>query len=102
MWIIPTLDPLKDSQLRLRLRVKATPIKQFTLQRGERRLRHRVIVGVAHRTDRRHDTHFPAALAEGEAGVAVVGMMDDALRPPLCERHVDGSEHQGLFQSHNF
>ncbi len=78
MRIIPARDPLKDSQLRLHLRVEATPIKQFTLQRGEKRLRHRVIVGGAHGTDRGYGTHFAAALAEGEARVlaAVVGMME--------------------------
>ena len=85
MRFIPTLDPLKDRQLRLRLRVEATPIEQFTLQRGKKRFRHRVIVGIADRTDRQHDTHFAAALAEGEARIltTVVGMMDDAQRPPL-------------------
>ena len=67
--IIKSLDVFEHSELRFRLRAQATPIEQFTLQRSEERLGHRIVVSIPDRTDGGHDTHFPAALAEREARV---------------------------------
>ena len=99
--IVPTFDPFKDRQLRLDLRAKVAPIEQLTFQRGEKRFGHGVVVRISDRTNGWHDAHFAAALAEGEARVlrAVIGMMNHSvLGPALCERHVDGREHQLSFQ----
>src|SRR6266404_4603817 len=53
MRVIPTFQPIKDRHLRFGLGFEAPPAQHFALERGEKTFRHRVIVVVAHRTDRR-------------------------------------------------
>src|SRR6202158_603906 len=95
-WIIKSLDVFKHRELGLCLRVKAAPIKQLTFERSKKAFGHRIVIRIADRTDRWHHAHLSTTLAESETRVlaAVIGMMDHVLGPPLCERHVDGSEHQ--------
>src|SRR6266404_7351158 len=93
--IIKSLDEFKHGEFDFRLRLKRAPIEQFAFECGEKRLGHRVVVRIAHRTDGWHHTHFPAPLAEGEARVlaAVIGMMDHpTVGPTLREGHVDGRQ----------
>ncbi len=95
--IIKSLDEFKHGEFDFRLRLKRAPIEQFAFECGEKRLGHRVVVRIAHRTDGWHHTHFPAPLAEGEARVlaAVIGMMDHpTVGPTLREGHVDGRQHE--------
>src|SRR5580700_7029783 len=41
-WIIKSFDVFKHGELGFSLRLKRTPIEQFTFQRREKRFRHRV------------------------------------------------------------
>src|SRR5712691_10059159 len=94
--VVPAFDELEDRHAGLGLRFETPARKQLTLQRREEALAHRVVVGIAHRSHRGPHLRFLAAKAEGDRGVlrAVVGMMHDAFRPPLPERHVERREHE--------
>jgi hypothetical protein len=69
MRVVPTFDPFEHGHLRFRLTFESTTVQQLTLERGKEALRHRVVVGISHRTHRRHDARFAAALAERVACV---------------------------------
>src|SRR5205807_6942475 len=69
MWVVPTFQPIENRHLRFGLALEATPVEHFTLERGEERFGHRVVVCIPHRAHRGHDARFPTALAEGVAGV---------------------------------
>src|ERR1017187_6035108 len=69
MRVVPTFQPSKYGHARIDLAVKALPVDDLTLQRGEKRFRHRVIVGVSDPAHRGSDARLRAALAEGVAGV---------------------------------
>src|SRR5918994_5529617 len=88
--VVPAFDELEDRHARLGLGWETLARKQLALKRREEALAHRVVVGVAHGSHRRPHLGFLAAKAEGNRGVlrAVVGVMHDAFRPPLPERHV--------------
>src|SRR5512145_2166431 len=94
--VVPTFDELEDRHARLGLRRKAPAREQLALQRREEALAHGVVVGVAHRSYRRPHLRFLAAKPEGDRGVlrAVIGVMHDAFRPSLPERHVERAEHE--------
>src|SRR6266853_3424761 len=94
--IIKSLDEFKHGEFGLRLRLKQAPIEQFAFECGEKRLGHRVVVRIAHRTDGWHHTHFPSPLAKGKARIlaTVIGMMDHPLGPTLCEGHVDRRQNE--------
>src|ERR1700687_4104008 len=91
MRVVPTFDPFEHGHLRFRLTFEPTTVQQLTLERGKEALRHRIVVGISHRTHRRHDARLAAALAERVACVwaAAIRMMDDLGRPTLRERHVE-------------
>ena len=65
MRIVPTFQPLKDCQFGLRVRLESTSIQQFAFQGGKEALGHGIVVRIADRPDRGHDTHFLATLAKG-------------------------------------
>ena len=46
--VLPAFDPFEDGKLGLRVRVEAPSIQQFTLQRSEEALGHRIIVRITH------------------------------------------------------
>src|SRR3989442_13335165 len=94
--VVPAFDELEDRHAGLRLRFEPPAREQLALQRREEALAHGVVVGIAHRSDRGPDLRFLAAKAEGDGGVlrAVVGMMHDAFRAPLPERHIERAKHE--------
>ena len=65
-------------------------------KRGEKALRHRIVVAIAGGPGRGHDSPLPTSLTESERSVlcALVGVMDDPLGTALCDRHVQRLEHQ--------
>src|SRR5450631_1237385 len=96
MRVIPTFDPLKNSHLRFGLAFESTAVQYLPLERSEKALRHRVVVGIADRSHRGHDTGLAAALAEGVARVltATIRVMDHGLRSALRDRHVQRRQNQ--------
>jgi hypothetical protein len=46
MPVVPTFDPFKDSHLGFGVAFEATAVQQLTLERSEKTLRHRVVVGI--------------------------------------------------------
>ena len=96
MRVVPTFDPFKNGHLRLRLTFEATTTEQLSLERGEKALRHRVVVRITDRSHRGHDTGLSASLAERIARVlaSTIRMMDHRLRPPLRDRHVQCRQNQ--------
>src|ERR1039457_2719317 len=96
MRVVATFQPSKYGHARIDLAVKALPVDDLTLQRGEKRFRHRVIVGVSDPAHRGSDAGLRAALAEGVAGVlaASVRVMNHPCRPSLRNRHIQGGQHQ--------
>src|SRR5580692_319261 len=96
MWVVPTFDPLKNSHLRFGLAFESTAVQDLALERSEKALRHRVIVGIPDRSHRRHHAGLPASLAESVACVltATIRVMDYRLRPSLRDRHVQRRQNQ--------
>src|SRR6266404_596051 len=96
MRVVPTFNPLKNSHLRFGLAFESTAVQHLALERSEKALCHRVVVGIADRSHRGHDAGLPAALAEGVAGVltATIRVMDHGLRPALRDRHVQRRQNQ--------
>src|SRR3984957_15667537 len=96
MRVVPTFDPLKNSHLRFGLAFESTAVQHLALEGSEKALCHRVVVGVADRSHRGHDTGLAAALAESITCVltATIRVMDHRLRPALRDRHVQRRENQ--------
>src|SRR5229473_777134 len=94
--VVPAFDELEDRHARLGLRRKAPAREQLALQRREEALAHGVVIGITHRSHRRPHLGFLAAKPEGNRGVlrAVIGVMHNAFRPSLPERHVERAEHE--------
>jgi hypothetical protein len=67
MRVVPPLYKLEDCQACLPLGFEAAAVKQFTFERSEETLAHRVIEAIADRADRWSHTVLAAALAEGDA-----------------------------------
>ena len=96
MWIVPTLDELKDFPTGFVLITKSSSIDQFTLECREEAFAHRIVIAITDRTRRRSDTCVPASFSEGDRGVlgSLIGMMNDPFRPPLRDGHLKSREHQ--------
>src|SRR5216684_3786959 len=69
MRIVPTLDEFEDGHARFCLGFEAAAVEQFTFERGEETLAHRVIEAIADRAHRGSHAGLAAALAEGERSV---------------------------------
>ena len=69
MRIVPTLDELEDRHARFYLDFEAAAVEQFTFERGEETLAHRVIEATADGAHRGPHAGLAAALAEGERSV---------------------------------
>src|SRR6185437_16561775 len=96
VWVVPCFDETEDRVPCLGRRAEAPPIQQFTLQRREEALRHRIVVTVAHAAARWPHTHLTAALPEGQRRVlrTVIRVMDHTIRPSLLDSHVERLEHE--------
>ena len=96
MRVVPALEPREDRHPRLGVTLERPAIDDFTLEGGEEALGHGVVVRIASRSHRGHDASFATSLAERIARIlaALVGMVNDRLRPPLRERHVERIEHE--------
>ncbi len=69
MGVIPALDEFEDGHARFYLGFEAAAVEQFTFERGEETLAHRVIEAIADRAHRGPHAGLAAALAEGERSV---------------------------------
>src|SRR5678815_4224107 len=96
MRVVPALEPFEDRHPGLGMGLEATTVQHFALERGEEALGHGVVVRIADRTDRGHDAHFLAALAERVTRIltAPVAMVNDTVGPALRERHIERIEHE--------
>jgi hypothetical protein len=94
--VVEALDELEHGHAGFGLRLEPSSIEKLALERGEEALRHRVVVGIAHRAHRGPHPGLTATLAEGDGGIlrALVRVMDDILRSARCQRHVQGIEHK--------
>ena len=88
--VVEAFEVVEHRHACLGLRAEATSVEQLALEGAEEALAHRVVVRVADGPHRRSDACLLAAHAEGDGGVlaAVVGMVDDAARLALRDRHV--------------
>src|SRR3989442_654781 len=80
VWIVPTLDEVKDGMSGLGLSRERAAIEQLTFEGREEAFAQRIVVGVAIRAHRGPNARLLASQAERNRGVltAVVGMVDDA------------------------
>ena len=69
MGVVPTLDEFEDGHARFYLGFEAVAVEQFTFERGEETLAHRVIEAIADGAHRGPYTGLAATLAEGERSV---------------------------------
>src|SRR5216683_3299760 len=69
MGVVPAFDELEDRHAGLALGFEAAAVEQFTFERGEETLAHRVIEAIADRAHRGSHAGLAAALAEGERSV---------------------------------
>lgn len=69
MRIIPTLDELEDSELRLRMRTKGVAVDQLTFQGCEEAFAHRIVEPIADRAHRWANASLFTAHAERDQGV---------------------------------
>jgi hypothetical protein len=69
MGVVPAFDELEDCHAGLDLGFEAAAVEQFTFERGEETLAHRVIEAIADRTHRGPHAGLVAALAEGDRSV---------------------------------
>src|SRR5258708_4438345 len=67
MRVIPTFDPLENSHLRFGLAFESTAVQHLALERSEKALRHRVVVGIADRSHPGRD-HIAAQLRTAKPG----------------------------------
>ena len=94
--VVPTLDVREYGESSRGLGLEAAPVEQFALKAGEEAFRHRIVVGVADAAHRWPHAEVAAALAEGDAGVlrTLVAVMNDAVRFPLRDGHVQRGQYQ--------
>src|ERR1700738_4433505 len=88
---VPAFDKLEDCHAGLDLGFEAAAVEQFTFERGEETLAHRVIEAIADRAHRGPHAGLAAALAEGERSVlaTLVRMMNHGGGPALPQRQVE-------------
>ena len=67
--VIPGLDPGEYGQPCFSFVFPGTPVDQFTFQGSKKALSHCVIIGITHTAHGWTHAHFPASLAEINAGV---------------------------------
>ena len=96
MGVAPAFDELEDCHAGLALGFEAAAVEQFTFERGEETLAHRVIEAIADRAHRGPHAGLAAALAEGERSVlaTLVRMMNHGGGPALPESQVERLQHQ--------
>src|SRR5712692_8006751 len=96
MRIVPTLDEFEDCHARFYLGFEAAAVEQFTFERGEETLAHRVIEAIADGARRGSHAGLAATLAEGERSVlaTLVRMMNHGGGPALPQRQVERLQHQ--------
>ena len=90
--VVPALDEGEDRHARLSVGMEAATVDQLALEGREEGSAEGVVVGVADRAHGRPHPGLATARPEGDRGVlrALVGMVDDRVRPALPERHVEG------------
>ena len=95
--IVKPIDEPADRDLALLAGAKPMSIQQLGLQRGEKRLRHGIVIAVADAAHRAFDAKAPAALAKRPRGVltALIGMMDQGSgHGPIARRMLQRLHHQ--------
>src|SRR5712692_8736609 len=96
MGVVPAFDELEDCHAGLDLGFEAAAVEQFTFERGEEALAHRVIEAIADGAHRGSHAGLTAALAEGDRSVlaTLVRMMNHGGGPTLPEGQVERLQHQ--------
>src|SRR5207244_1333935 len=94
--IVEALDEVEDRESGLSRRAQGDAIEQLAFQRGKETLAQRVVIAVADRAHRGADASGAAAEAEADRRVltALIRVMDDILRLPLGDGHVQRGQHQ--------
>ena len=67
MGVVPTLDEFEDGDARFYLGFEAAAVEQFTFERSEETLAHRVIEAIADRAHRGSHAGLAAALPKASA-----------------------------------
>ena len=93
--VVPALNPGKDGQAGLDLRLPDASVDQLTLQRGKEALSHGVVIGVARRSHGDLHPQLPAPVAKLYAGVlaTLIRVMDHALCLAGGHRHLQRLSH---------
>ena len=86
--VVPGLNPGKDRQACLGVRLPSPPINEFALQAGKETLGHGVVVGVADTAHGRANAHFFASVAKRHTGV-LLGFKE-SLQRQLVEHKIVG------------
>ena len=94
-WIVEAFDEGEHGHARLGLGPEAAAVQEFAFERGEKALRHSIVVGVANRSHGGTNARLAAAVAEGDGCVlrALIRMVDHAFRLADGERHVQRRKH---------
>jgi len=93
--IVEAFDEGEQGHARLRLGLEPAAVQEFAFERGEKALRHGVVVGVANRAHGGANARLAAAVAESDGRVlrALIRMVDHASRLADRERHVQRRKH---------
>src|SRR5271163_1870184 len=96
MWIVPTLDELKDRHARVDLGFEVTAVEEFAFEGSEEALAHSIVEAVAHRTHRRAHARLITTFAKGQRSIlaAMIGMMNHGGGTALADGHVERLEYQ--------
>ena len=97
MRIVPAFDVAEDGEPGVDVRGETMFREELHFKRREKALGHRVIVRIAARPHRGADAEGLAPLPEREGGVlaALIGVMDDGVRPAHRGGHLERLEYDG-------
>jgi len=94
--VVPGLDVGKECRLCLSLCLEGSTRQQFSFQGAEEALGHGVVIGIPDTAHGRSHAHLLAAFTKGNCCVlaAPVAVMDDIIRSPGLESHVECHQHE--------
>jgi hypothetical protein len=96
MWVVPSLNVLKDLQAGFRLDAKPLSINQLAFEDGKETFTHRIIVAITNRPHRWPHVGLATSLPESQRCIlsALIGMMNYSLRSPLRDGHFKSIKHE--------
>src|SRR5262249_13991394 len=89
--VIPAFDVVEQRAAGIGRRAEALTVQQLTFERRKETLAQGIVIGIADRAHRGLNAEVETALAVGDGRVlaAMIGMMDDLVRTPLLQGHVE-------------